>query len=121
MLMHRSVVKYPGTKGTWDIIGGRINPGSRLMENLRREVKEETQLEIISEPVLVAAQDIIPNEEKHVVRLTYFARTTGEPVLDIEENDEYKWLSLAEMKRHEDVDVYAKELIEKGCLNQFEI
>jgi len=119
LLLHRSAVKYPGTRGTWDIPGGRIEVGSRLMDNLRREVKEETQLEIASEPVLIAAQDIIPNNEKHVVRLTYFARADGDPVLDTEENVEYEWVSLAGLRAHEDVDVYAKELIEGGCLNQY--
>ena len=121
LFLHRSAAKYPGTKGTWDIPGGRIEVGSRLIENLRREVKEETQLEIVSEPVLLAAQDIIPNDEKHVVRLTYFAHADGEPVLDTEENVECKWISLAALKQQEDVDIYAKELVEKGCLNQFEI
>jgi len=121
LLLHRSPIKYPGTRGTWDIPGGRIEIGTKLIDNLRREVKEETQLEITSEPTLIAAQDIIPNEEKHVVRLTYFARADGEPVLDTEENIEYKWVSLAELKQHEDVDIYVRELIEKGYLNTFEI
>ena len=121
LLLHRSPIKYPGTKGTWDIPGGRINPGSQLMDNLRREVKEETQLEIVSEPVLLTAQDIIPNEEKHVVRLTYFARAEGELVLDTDENVEYEWLSLAELKQREDMDVYTRKLLDKGYLNQFEL
>lgn len=121
LLLHRSPVKYPGTRGTWDVPGGRIEIGTKLIDNLRREVKEETQLEIVSDPVLIAAQDIIPNEEKHVVRLTYFARTDGEPVLDTEENGEYKWLSLAELKQQDDLDIYARELLEKGLLNQFEV
>jgi 8-oxo-dGTP pyrophosphatase MutT (NUDIX family) len=121
LLLHRSSVKYPGTKGTWDIPGGRIEPGSRLIDNLRREVKEETRLELGSEPILLSAQDIIPNGEKHVVRLTYFARADGVPVLDTEENVEYEWLSLAELKKHDDVDIYVRELIEKGYLNQFEV
>jgi 8-oxo-dGTP diphosphatase len=116
LLMRRSPEKYPGVKGEWDIPGGRINPGSLLIENLRREVKEETQLEIISEPKLIYAQDIIPNEEKHVVRLSYIGETRGEPILDISENVEYKWLSFAELKRYENVDIYAKLIINSGVL-----
>lgn len=116
LLVKRSAEKYKGTKGSWDIVGGRIDPGTALMENLRREVKEETQLEIISEPKLVHAQDIIPNAEKHIVRLTYVAGTEGEPVLDTSENVEYKWLSLAEMRQQEDLDAYVKEILEKGLI-----
>ncbi len=116
LLVKRSTDKYKGTKGNWDIVGGRIEPGSKLIENLKREVKEETQLEIMSEPVLIHAQDIIPNAEKHVVRLSYIGNTTGEPVLDTTENVEYKWLSLQDMKSQEDLDIYVAEILSKGLL-----
>ena len=66
---------------------------------------------------MIYAQDIIPNEEKHVVRLTYVGVTKGEPVLDTEENTEYKWLSLAEIKNFPDVDIYVKEILNKGILS----
>lgn len=117
LLMRRSPEKYPGVKGEWDIPGGRINPGSLLIENLRREVKEETQLEIIFEPKLICAQDIIPNDEKHVVRLSYIGETKGEPILDTSENVEYKWLSLDELKKYQNVDIYAKSIIDGGLLD----
>ena len=116
LLMRRSPKKYPGVRGEWDIPGGRINSGSLLIENLRREVMEEARLKIISEPKLIYAQDIIPNDEIHVVRLTYIGRTEGEPTLDVSEHIEYRWLSLEELKTYENVDVYAKEIIDKGLL-----
>jgi ADP-ribose pyrophosphatase YjhB (NUDIX family) len=117
LLVHRSAEKYKGTKGSWDIVGGRIDPGTPLMENLKREVKEETQLDIISEPKLIFAQDIMPNAERHIVRLTYTADTDGQPVLDTSENVEYKWLTLNELKHHDDLDIYVKEVLEKGLIS----
>ena len=97
LLVRRNLEKYTVIKGEWDIVGGRIEPGSRLIDNLEREVFEETKLKITSGPVLVHAQDIIPNDEKHVVRLSYVGETEGEPVLDKEENVEYKWLTIQEI------------------------
>jgi ADP-ribose pyrophosphatase YjhB (NUDIX family) len=117
LLIRRSPVKYPGVKGEWDIPGGRINPGSLLIENLRREVREETQLEIIAEPKLIHAQDIIPNDDRHIVRLSYIGTTDGNPILDTTENVEYKWLTLDELKIHPDIDIYVREIINKGYLN----
>lgn len=116
LLVKRSSEKYKNTKGSWDIVGGRINQGSMLIDNLRREVKEETQLEILSEPMLLFAQDIILGEEKYIVRLSYKGQTEGEPVLDTSENIEYKWLTVNELKLQEDLDIYVKEILDKGLL-----
>jgi ADP-ribose pyrophosphatase YjhB (NUDIX family) len=113
LLVKRSSDKYKNVSGTWDIVGGRIEPGSTLIENLKREVFEETQLQIISEPILICAQDIIPNEEKHVVRLSYTGNTEGEPVLDFSENVEWKWLTREELITQGDLDKYVKEILDK--------
>lgn len=119
LLIRRSLIKYPEIKGRWDIVGGRINPGTTLLENLRREIKEETNLELVDSPQLVAAQDIIPKADKHIVRLTYIGEITGEIKLDEAENDMYKWYSADELKQIEDMDIYFKELLNQEivCLN----
>ena len=116
LLVRRNMEKYKKASGTWDIVGGRIDPGTKLMDNLRREVKEETQLEILSEPRLICAQDIIPKDEHHIVRLTYTAETEGELILDTSENVEYKWLTIQELKKQDDLDAYVKEILEKRLL-----
>lgn len=116
LLVKRSAEKYKTVKGDWDIVGGRIDPGSKLIDNLRREVKEETQLAITSEPTLICAQDIIPSAEKHVVRLSYKGETDGEPILDTSENTEYKWVTAEEMLQMSDLDIYVREILENNLL-----
>ena len=116
-LLKRSAKKYPEVGEKWDIVGGRIDPGSPLLDNLRREIKEETQLEFIGEPKLLAAQDILRVKGRHVVRLTYTGRIEGTPVLD-EDHDEYKWFDLDEIKAlpGDRLDSYFKELLNKGSI-----
>ncbi len=113
LLVKRSHKKYSEVKGRWDIVGGRIVPGISLMENLAREVKEETGLVMIGEPKLIAAQDILRISGRHVVRLSYVADADGEVVLDKEELEEYKWLSEAELNKLDDVDIYFKEILKE--------
>lgn len=116
LMIKRSLTKYPNAKGRWDSVGGRINAGIGLLENLAREVKEETGLKILGKPELIAAQDILRVPGKHVVRLTYIARSKGKIELDKEENDEFRWLTLEEIKDLGDLDIYLKELLDNGAI-----
>ena len=117
LILKRFQGKYRDIKSSWDIVGGRINPGTHLVENLKREIKEETQLEITGDPVLIYAQDILRLPQTHVVRLTYIGITEGEPVLDTSENTEYKWLTIPEMKLQKSLDVYVKEILDKNIIS----
>ncbi|MBI2630705.1 NUDIX domain-containing protein [Candidatus Nomurabacteria bacterium] len=108
-VVRRSASKYPEVGAKWDIVGGRINAGATLLENLKREVREETGLEIKYEPKLLTAQDIL-KKERHVVRLTYLGATEGEVKLS-DEHEEYKWLTLRELAGLEPMDSYFREVL----------
>ena len=114
LLLRRSLEKYPDIIGCWDIVGGRINPGKTLLENLKREVWEEAGLKLAGEPRLVAAQDILRDNGRHVVRLTYLGKSDGDVELDKSENDEYKWYSKDELLALDNVDMYFYELLKDG-------
>ena len=112
LLVRRNPKKYPDVGAVWDVVGGRIDPGSSLFENLKREVKEEVGLNLNSEITLVGAQDILLTD-KHVVRLTYIGSIEGEPVID-EESTEAKWFSGEEIQslKQEELDKYFKRLLD---------
>ena len=126
LLARRNPKKYPDVKEQWDIIGGRIESGTPLIDNLKREIMEEVGLKYQGEPELISAQDIIvdhkytdatnhTNESKHVVRLTYIGEMDGDPKID-EDHTEAKWFTGEEIKQLENLDGYFKELIEKGLV-----
>ncbi|MDD4990450.1 MAG: NUDIX hydrolase [Candidatus Pacebacteria bacterium] len=113
LLIRRSPEKYPNASGAWDIVGGRIEPGLPLFDNLKREVKEEINLDLTEEPKLVGAQDILRVHGKHIVRLTYIGFIDGQVKLDEKENVEFKWLAINEIKEMPDLSMYFKELLDK--------
>ena len=63
-------------------------------------------------PQLIAAQDILSTADRQVVRLTYVGRVAGGAVvLDVTENDMYKWVTWEEMSEMDDLDMYVRELL----------
>lgn len=112
LFLKRSDKKYPEVGAKWDIVGGRIEAGKPLLENLKREVRERTGLDLVGEPKLIAAQDILRGGKKHVVRLTYTANIEGNPKLD-DDHTEFGWFTVEEMKNLENLDGYFSELLLK--------
>jgi len=102
--------KYANISGQWDIPGGRTNPGTNLLDNLSREIKEETNLDLAYQPKLIAAQDIMPDQTMHIVRLTYLTRATGTISLQSSEATDYQWLPWSEITDMENLDPYVKEI-----------
>ncbi len=109
LLLLRSREKYPDIGEQWDIPGGRIDPGAPLIENLRREIFEETGLKLEKEPILLCAQDIL-KPDKHVVRLTYRGEISGGPSLS-DEHSEFAWYTVEQMRKLDHLDPYAKEIL----------
>lgn len=112
LLVRRNPKKYPEVGPKWDIVGGRINAGTTLLENLKREIKEEVGLDYTGEPKLVAAQDILKSMDRHVVRLTFLGEIEGEPKID-EDHLEFGWFSAEEIENFDPniLDGYFRSLI----------
>ena len=84
----------------WGIPGGKIKWGEPSEDALRREVVEETGLEI-GEIRFVLVQDCIHSKEfyrdAHFVLLNYTCRCRGVPVVKLnDEAREFRWLALPE-------------------------
>ena len=77
--------------GEWDLPGGHIEVDEPKEEALRREVKEETGLEI---------SDVRPL--RTVEKTTFYrAQSKGDDVILSDEHTEYRWVSEEEIKKLE--------------------
>jgi len=84
----------------WGIPGGKIKWGEPSVEALRREIKEETNIEITNIE-FVLAQDSIHSQEfyrdAHFVLLNYTCQSaSGTEVILNDEAREFRWLPLTE-------------------------
>jgi len=83
----------------WGIPGGKIKWGEPSMEALRREIKEETGLEV-ADVRFVLVQDCIHSKEfyrdAHFVLLNYTCRCAGRPEVKLnDEAREFRWVTTA--------------------------
>ena len=83
--------------GKWGIPGGKIERGEASEDALRRELIEETSLEI-TDIRFVMVQDCIDSPEffrpEHFLLLNYVARAKSHEVTLNEEAEEYVWVSM---------------------------
>ncbi len=106
----------------WGIPGGKIKWGETSEAALRREIKEETNLNV-KDIQFVLVQDCIHSKEfyrdAHFVLLNYTCRCVGKPkVILNEEGREFRWLSLAAAKKlplNTPTKILLKAVMERGA------
>jgi len=80
----------------WGIPGGKIERGEPAAAALRREIREETALDV-KDIEFAMVQDCIDSHEfqrpEHFVLLNYIARATGTAVTLNDEAEEFLWMS----------------------------
>jgi ADP-ribose pyrophosphatase YjhB (NUDIX family) len=106
-------------KGHWTLPGGVLELGESLVDGVKREIAEETGLEV--EPVeLVELLDRIHREgEKvryHYVIADYLCRVTGGQLRAASDADAVRWVERAEWNSHSalKLDPITVRVIEKG-------
>ncbi|MEN6337320.1 MAG: NUDIX domain-containing protein [Phycisphaerales bacterium] len=89
-------------RGKWVVPGGHIELGERMEDALRREVKEETNLDI-HDVEFVCFQEFIYDprywKRSHFIFFDFACRTDSADVRLNEEAQEYMWVTLDEARR----------------------
>lgn len=87
--------------GTWAFPGGLIKKWESFEETCKREVKEETNLDIklIDKNPIAITNDFFKDENKHYITLFFRAEIiSGElKLLEPEKAEEWKWFSWSEL------------------------
>lgn len=109
---HSKDVQKPGI---WEIPGGRLELGENPFDGLRREVKEETGLDIaIVYPLNV--RHFKREDGQTITMIIFYCKSEEEKVILSEEHTDFEWIKLVESKNkltdffHEEVDLYLKRI-----------
>jgi 8-oxo-dGTP pyrophosphatase MutT (NUDIX family) len=85
--------------GTYVLPGGRINPGEPFFEGLKREIQEETGLDVQAK-VPVYLGEWFPNIKgvpNHIVSMFILCEPSNESVTLNEEHDDYQWIDASQV------------------------
>ncbi|MBI5220902.1 MAG: NUDIX domain-containing protein [Candidatus Liptonbacteria bacterium] len=99
LVLRESNVYADGTNaGRWDVPGGRVEPGQRFDESLKREVLEETGLTAeVGEPFYVGEWRPEVRGEKWQIVGVYFRCRAGDGEVKLgQDHDEFRWISPSE-------------------------
>lgn len=91
----------PPAQGLWHLPGGRLEPGEGLVEACRREVREETGLEIVPGSILAVVERRV--EGFHYLIVDFLARIDEEahnPPIPGDDALDAAWLAETDIPHH---------------------
>lgn len=95
VLLLRRAAPSKNNPGKWDFPGGKMDPGESFEDGLRREVREETGLEITLLRPFGTTMSTLP--DRRVVYLFMLAETGTDRVRLSEEHDAFRWVYPVEL------------------------
>lgn len=111
------LVKSPKWNGEYSIVGGHVELGESMEEAIKREVKEETNLDINDIKFLHHQDCIYPDtfyKKRHFIFLDYVCRTNNPDVLRLDgrEGIDYVWVKPEGALTRSDLGPYGRNTIE---------
>lgn len=90
----------------YDVPGGRIKPGEKLEESLKREVYEETGLEVqVLQSFFVGEwRPKVKDENWQVIGIYFVCESFNENIVLSKDHDDYVWIRPEDYKNHNIID-----------------
>lgn len=87
---------HPPAEGTWSLPGGRVEPGEDEVDACRREVLEETALEVVVGSLVGTVELEGLDRVTYLIR-DYSCRVTGGRLRAGDDSADARWVSIEEL------------------------
>ena len=114
------IVKTTKWLGSWGVPGGKVDWGEPLEDAVKREFKEEVDLNLSEVQFALVQEAVLSNEfykDAHFVLLNYYAVSDHETVTPNEEIEEWAWVSPQEALSYP-LNSYTRILVEHYMQSQ---
>lgn len=102
VLQESSEYKDGANAGSFDVPGGRIEPGQRFDKSLIREVKEETGLKVkVGNPFFVNEwRPKVKNEQWQIIGTFFECQSSSKKVKLSKDHNDYIWIDPKDYKKY---------------------
>lgn len=110
LIMSRKTDDFMG--GIDELPSGNMEKGENIYAALIREVKEETNLDVVNVKLYIGSFDYISGKGKKARQYNFVldVKNTGNIILT--EHDEYKWLTIEEIRKSNKITDEVKYILE---------
>ncbi|MCT4632586.1 MAG: NUDIX domain-containing protein [Firmicutes bacterium] len=109
--------KYKGVDNLWELPGGRIDKGEKIYSGLKREVLEESGLDIKSLEVGMI-WELFREGKPDILGLTFICRAASSSIILSEEHCDYKWVEIKDLETFPIINELKEDFYNKGLLGQ---
>ena len=110
LIMSRKTDDFMG--GIDELPSGNMEQGENIYDSLIREVKEETNLDVVNVKLYIGSFDYISGKGKKARQYNFVldVKNTGNIILT--EHDEYNWLTIEEIRKSNKITNEVKYILE---------
>lgn len=99
--------------GQWTVPGGKVERGESIIGTLKKEIKEESGLELDGEPEFYGDDEFTRVDNHHVLVPKFTGKVrTGEVKIDKNDFDDFAWISKDDLDKYDIIPGIKKTLKE---------
>ena len=110
LIMSRKTDDFMG--GIDELPSGNMEQGENIYESLVREVKEETNLDVVNVKSYIGSFDYISGSGKKARQYNFVIDVKNTENIILTEHDEYNWLTIEEIRRSNKITDEVKYILE---------
>ena len=115
LIMSRKTDDFMG--GIDELPSGNMEQGENIYEALVREVKEETNLEVVSVKSYIGSFDYISGSGKKARQYNFVLDVKNTENIILTEHDKYNWLTIEEIRKSSKITDEVKYILEIWYFN----